>query len=180
VFASHWNGTGLISGSHGKEVSLSFDASGSWGCGAWCRTEWFQLQWKGESQNLQIAIKELTHTNNIVLWGQKWVKHNVLAYCDNEAIVYVLNKWYSKDPYMVHMIHTIFFIEAHFQFQPTATHIPGSHNTLTNFFSRNQVPRFRTQHHEANIFPLCVPLSLLQWLLDLQNGLNLRDLDTAI
>jgi len=169
VFASHWNGTGLISGSHDKEVSLASDASGSWGCGAWCGTEWFQLQWKGESQNLQIAVKELIPILIAsFLWGRKWGKHNVLVYCDNEAVVHVLNKRYSKDPYMAHMIRTLFFVEAHFQFQLTAAHIPGSHNTLADFLSRNQVNRFRTQHHEADIFPLCVPLSLLQWLLDLQ------------
>jgi len=73
VFASHWNDIGLISGSHDNEVSLASDTSGSWGCGAWCGTEWFQLQWKGESQNFKIAIKEpIPILIASFLWGHKW------------------------------------------------------------------------------------------------------------
>ena len=92
----------------------------------------------------------------------------MLVYYDYEAVVFTLNKRYSRDPYMAHMLRTLFFVEAHFQFQLQATHIPGSHNTLTGFLSRNQVAKFRTQHPHADMFPSCVPLSLLQWLLDLQ------------
>ena len=55
---------------------------------------------------------------------------------------------------MAHILHTFFFVEAHFQFQLQATHIPGSHNTLADFLSRNQAAKFRTQHPRADIFPL--------------------------
>jgi len=90
-------------------------------------------------QNLQIAIKELISILIAsFLWGHKWRKHKVLAYFDNEAVVYVLNKWYSKDLYMAHMLRTFFFVEAHFQFQLTAAHIPGLHNTLADFLSRTK------------------------------------------
>ena len=93
--------------------------------------------------------------------------HIVMARCDNEAVVFVLNKRYSKDPHLAHMLRTLFFVEAHFQLQLKAQHIPGSHNTLADLLSRNQVAKFRTLVPSADIFPLCVPLSLLQWLLDL-------------
>ena len=169
IFAKHWNGSALIPGSHDKEIVLTSDASGSWGCGAWCGTEWFKLQWDDQSQHLQIAIKELVPIMiALFLWGQKWKGHKVLARCDNEAVVVVLNKRYSKDPHLAHMIRTLFFVEAHFQFQLKAAHIPGSHNTLADLLSRNQVAKFHTIHPRADIFPLCVPLSLLQWLLDLK------------
>ena len=42
----------LISGSHDKEVIVTLDASGSWGCGAGYGSMWFQLQWNGKSQHL--------------------------------------------------------------------------------------------------------------------------------
>ena len=169
IFAKHWNGAALISGSHDNDIILTTDASGSWGCGAWCGTAWFQLQWNAKSQCLQIAVKELIPVLIAsFLWGDKWRGHNVLLYCDNEAVVLILNKRYSKDPYMAHMLRTLFFVEAQFQFQLKATHIPGSHNVLADCLSRNQVAKFRTQHPNADIFPSCIPLSLLQWLLDLQ------------
>ena len=104
----------------------------------------------------------------LFLLGQKWRGHKVLARCDNEAVVVILNKRYSKDLHQAHMLRTLFFVEAHFQLQLKAVRIPGSHNTLTNLLSRNQVPKFHSIHPSANIFPLFAPLSLLQWLLDLK------------
>jgi len=43
VFARLWNGSALIPGSLEKEIILTSDASGTWGCRAWCGLEWFQL-----------------------------------------------------------------------------------------------------------------------------------------
>ena len=139
VFARHWNGAALISGSYDNEIILTTDALGSWGCGTWCGSAWFQLQWNIKSQCLQIAIKELIPILIAsFLWGHNWRRHNVLAYYGNEGVVFTLNKKYSRDPYMAHMLCTLFFVEAHFQFQLQATHIPGSHNTLADFLPRNQ------------------------------------------
>jgi len=78
---------------------------------------------------------------------------------------------------MAHMICTLFFVEAHFQFQLTAT---GSHNTLADFLSRNQVARFRTQHHEADIFSFLCTLIPLTVAAASSNGLDFRDLDPAV
>ena len=155
----------LISGSHDKEVTVTSGASGSWGCGGGYGPMWFQLQWNGKSQHLVIAIIELIPVLIAsFIWGHKWKGHNVLVYCDNEAVVFVLNKCYSRDPYLAHMLRTLFFV------QIKAVHIPGSHNTLVDLLSRNQVTKFRTQQHNADIFPTRVPLSLLQWLLDKWTG----------
>jgi len=65
-------------------------------------------------------------------------------------VVFVLNKHYRKDPYLAHMLHTLFFVEAHFQFQIKAAHIPGAHNTLADLLFRDQAAKFRTQHPHAN------------------------------
>ena len=63
-------------------------ASGSWGCGAFCGEDWFQLQWPESLQDYQITVKELIP---IVLaaavWGKDWLGKNVMAYCDNSAVV---------------------------------------------------------------------------------------------
>ena len=40
-------------------VALVSDASGSWGCGAFCGEDWFQLQWPESLQDYQITVKEL-------------------------------------------------------------------------------------------------------------------------
>ena len=35
LFASHWNGTALVTPPNAKRLQITSDASGSWGCGAW-------------------------------------------------------------------------------------------------------------------------------------------------
>ena len=137
IFASHWNGKGLINTAYEKEVLLTSDASGSWGCGAWSNSDWFQLAWDQASQQFQIAIKELIPVLiAAVIWGKKWKKYSVVANCDNEAVVVILNSRYSKDPHLMHMLRTLFFIEAWYQFKITARHIPGTLNTQADYLSR--------------------------------------------
>ena len=73
IFASHWNGKSLISTAYIKEVRLTSDVSGSWGCGAWWNSDWFQLAWDQASQHFQIAIKELIPVLiATVIWGKRW------------------------------------------------------------------------------------------------------------
>jgi len=74
-----------------------------------------------------------------------------MAHCDNEAVIVILNKRYSKDPHLAHMLHTLFFVEAHFQLQLKAAHTLGLHDTLADLLSSNQVARFRAVHPSAPI-----------------------------
>ena len=169
VFALYWNGKGLISTVYEKEVLLTSDASGSWGCGAWSNSDWFQLPWDQVSQHFQIAIKELIPVLiATVIWGKKWKGCLVVANCDNEAVVVILNSRCSKDPHLMHMLRTLFFIEAHYQFKITAKHIPGTLNTWADHMSRHKLEHFYDYHHTASHYPSCIPKNLLQWLLDPQ------------
>ena len=55
---------------------------------------------------------------------------SVVAKCDNEVVAVILNSRYSKDIHLMHMLRTLFFIEALHQFKITARHIPGTLNTM--------------------------------------------------
>jgi len=99
-----------------------------------------------------------------------------MACYDNEVVVVILNKHYSKDPHLAHMLRILFFVEALFQLQLKAVHIPGSHNTLTDLLSRNQVARFHTIHPSADIFTFIFPTVAAI----LQNGLVLKTLDPTV
>ena len=169
IFATHWNSKGLINCTCKKEVLLTSDASGSWGCGAWSNSDWFQLAWDKALHHFQIAIKELIPVLiATVIWGKKWKGYSVVANCDNEAVVTILNSRHSKDLHLMHMLRTLFFIEAQYQFKITARHIPGTLNSLTDYLSRNELKIFYINHHAANCYPSCIPDNLLQWLLDPQ------------
>ncbi len=58
-FSADWNGIGLLSSSLGLRptVTLVSDASGSWGCGAYWGSQWFQLPWVKQAEQWHITAK---------------------------------------------------------------------------------------------------------------------------
>ena len=57
-FISSWNGTAMMF-ADSSEVTITTDASGNWGCGAFSGTQWFMLPWVGPIKDLHITVKEL-------------------------------------------------------------------------------------------------------------------------
>ncbi len=166
IFAAGWNGASLIIHEDSREHVLTSDASGHWGCGAWYLSKWFQLQWSERTAHLHIAAKELIPiVIAAVIWGTAWKGGRVVARCDNAAVVAVVNSRYSRDAHLMQMLRCLFFIEAHFQFQMEATHIPGTENILADDLSRGRQTSFRQKISSCDPEPSIVPPSLLQWLL---------------
>jgi len=58
AFADGWNGVALFRAQGAAEATFASDASGGWGCGAWCDDQWWQLEWPTGNQS-GIAFKEL-------------------------------------------------------------------------------------------------------------------------
>ena len=58
-------------------ASITSDASGSWGCGAFYLSQWFQITWGGLVA--ESSIKELVA---VAIWGKSWAGGTVLAKCD--------------------------------------------------------------------------------------------------
>ena len=87
LFLERWNGVSfLLPPAHLPQVEMTTDASGSWGCGAWHKQSWFQVQWGQGSHTMTIAEKELIP---IILgcaaWGHSWSGHQVVCHCDNQV-----------------------------------------------------------------------------------------------
>ena len=60
---------------------------------------WFQLAWDDRTAGWHIAAKELVPIIIAsVIWGHLWRGCRVLARCDNQSVVSVVNSRYSKDP----------------------------------------------------------------------------------
>ena len=142
------------------------DASGSWGAGAFWKSEWFQLQWSPPLQEEQIAIKEIIPiVMASAFWGNNWQGTTVRANCDNEAVVAVINSGYSREPSISHLLRCIFFFSAKYDFVLTAAHIPGRLNTLADAISRNNAPYFLSSYLQANTRPMEVPPEFVNKLL---------------
>ena len=117
VFAGHWNGCALISGTHKEGISVTSDASRTWGCGAWVVLGW-------EIQTFSDYYKRINPVMIVsFLWGQNWKGYKVTVFCDNKAVVHVLNNRYSRDCHLAHMLRILFFIEAYFQCKVESKHI---------------------------------------------------------
>ena len=119
--------------------TVTSDASGSWGCGAWSATSWFQFEWPQSVQSHHISFKELfAGLLACAAWGSRWRGSRVQWLCDNQAAVYAVTGRSCRDQPMMHLIRCLFFLEAWFGFELTATHLPGRENTLADDLSRNR------------------------------------------
>lgn len=87
------------------------------------------------------------------MWGANWTKGRVIAQCDNEAVVAIINSRYSSDKYLMQMLRCLFFIEAQHQCHVEAIHIPGASNELADHLLRNNVNLFHSKSKTANHHP---------------------------
>ena len=167
-FAANWNGVSMLLEQRrlNPDVVITSDASGNWGCGAYCRDSWFQLQWDETTKQRHITIKELIP---IVLaaavWGKSWVGKSVRIRSDNAPVVAVINSGSSKDHKVMHLMRSLVFISAKFNFITSATHLPGAHNQLADALSRNDASYFISIYPQAQVNPTPIPQALIDLLM---------------
>ena len=142
------------------DINLHTDVSGSFGCGAWTGNQWLQLQWPHGVADWSIATKELVPiVIAALIWGAQWCNKLILAHCDNQGVVEVINSGSLKDATLMHLLHAIFFIATHHGFAIRAAHIPGERNTAADAISRNNLTLFFSQLSTAQSHPSIIPQS---------------------
>ena len=115
------------------------------GCGGFSNTQWFSLKWVASAMSLHITVKELLPiTIAAGLWGPHWRGQSVQVWCDNEAVVTIINQNTSKDLEAMHLMRCLAFIMAKCEFFLFASHIKGQHTKIADALSRDNVPLFRT------------------------------------
>ena len=168
-FIDGWNGVALFPGLPTGPTVVS-DASGSWGCGAFCEpsVNWFQLEWYPSWRSVNIAAKELVPiVISAAVWGASWRGKSIRFLSDNQAVVTCLTNRSAQDPCMVHLLRCLFFFEAHFEFELRASHIAGKANRAANALSRDRLTEFLSLHPQAPPVPAQVPTCLVELLMDM-------------
>ena len=89
----------------------------------------------------------------------------MLAHCDNEVAVQVVNSRYSSDPEMMQLLRSLFFITAWQGVSFRAIHLPGRDITQADAISRNNMDLFFRQVPNAARLPSAIPVSLLDLLI---------------
>ena len=89
-------------------LQLYTDASGSMGYGAVFQQSWFYGEWDENWEDINITVKYLYPiVLALELWGNKLQNKSVMPNCDNEALVFVLNKQSSKDPQIMYLVRRL-------------------------------------------------------------------------
>ena len=170
TFAVHWNGVSMFPCPPRPTFTATSDASGTWGCGAWSGSGWFQLEWPVEAKDCHISYKELfAGLMSAAVWGKRWRGSSVQWLCDNQAAVHAVSRRSCRDQDMMHLIRCLFFLEAWFGFEVVAAHLPGRENMLADDLSRNRLSAFLSKAPSVDPAPVSIPPALPKLLLD-RNG----------
>jgi len=151
-FVEMWNGVSMLSSLNCQAPAavITSDASGSWGCGAFCEMEWFQLRWNDNLRHSHISVKELTPiVIAAAIWGRKWFGQSLLVRSYNIATVAIVNSGTSHNSKAMDLIRCLAFIAAKFQLSMPAVYLPGKENTIADAISRNNLSLFHSLYPQT-------------------------------
>ncbi len=92
------------------------------------------------------------------MWSQK----RITFFCDNEAVVSVVNSRRSKCPKIMDLVRTLTLTTMQHNVYFFAKHIPGIRNDIANSLSRFQVHQFRELAPWADALLQQIPPHLLE------------------
>lgn len=168
-FLESWNGVGfwLYPGlSQPASITVTSDASGVLGYGAYCGAEWFNGVWSNAQAPLSIAYKELFPIVIAAhIWGYGWARQHILFRSDNEAVAAILQSRTSRVPDIMCLVRSLLGATAKFQFTFSAEHLPGAQNTIADALSRFNWQVFLQSAPWAHRKPTPVPGQLIEHLL---------------
>lgn len=104
------------------------------------------IQWKVLYPN---ALESL-------LWGHQWSGKELLFHCDNQALVDIWVLGTFLDPFIMHLVHSIFFSAATNYFTVLVIHIVGTNDSIADSLSRLQISWF------SQLAPAAERLAFLQ------------------
>ena len=161
LFLPDWNRSGFFQPKT-PTVEVVSDASGSWGCGVFHSSLWFQYQWPGFWQGCHIAAKEMVPiVFAAAIWGPSWSGQRIRCKSDNSAVVTVVNTGSTRDPLLMHMLRCLFFYAAHCKFSVSTSHLPGKQNIGADALSLNNLDLFFSNCPQASHLPSPIPPPLV-------------------
>ncbi|XP_063059122.1 uncharacterized protein LOC134452589 [Engraulis encrasicolus] len=147
-----WNGISFFYNDFAESspsLELYTDAAPSVGFGGFHKGEWFADKWPEEflvftSGYESSALFEMYPiVVACVLWGSGWRRKRITFFCDNAAVVAIINKGRSKCPKLMALVRRLTWQSVIGNFVFSAAHVPGHSNVMADSLSRLQLQEFR-------------------------------------
>jgi hypothetical protein len=88
------------------------------------------------------------------LWAEQWTGHIVYMFCDNVAVVQVLDKERPKDPKMLELLQEFLYIVCTRGFTPIFRRVGTKENETADFISRNHDHARIASHFQLKGLPM--------------------------
>ncbi|CAM4922985.1 unnamed protein product [Rotaria socialis] len=178
-FLTRWNGRSLFLESSlitNVDLCLFTDAAGSYGYDGIFGSKWFSGNWDDDFIRLAHHKRNITLLElmpiviSAVLWGANWSRRRIIFYCDNQALVYILNKRRSANSIIMMFIRRLTLLSLKYNFHLMALHIAGATNGIADAISRRVT--VCTKHlqfslYSSSSFNFIKKLTRRYWLLSL-------------
>ena len=166
IFLESFNGISLLLNDQwlsSEKLELFTDAS-NLGFAGVLQEKWFQGAWPPSWSARHISIKELFPiVLALRLWPDHFRNRRVLIFCDNEAVVYVINNQSSRDPGLMSLIRTMTVTLMQSNVIMRAKHVPGRLNIVADKLSRFQNNQQWLEIYGLAPVPSVIPQDLLPW-----------------
>ena len=140
MFVRDYNGVSFIPAMGWAEPDVTFATDSCLkGCGGVCVTEYFHVAFPRSITDQQLRIHHLEMLGVLIgvrIWGRYCVGMKVQIFCDNDAVVQVINSSKTKDVFLGSCLRELWLEVARHGFELRAVHLPGEENRVPDWLSR--------------------------------------------
>ena len=145
-------------------LKLQTDSAGGaeLGCGVYFDGHWCHLSWP-ERWSETGLLKDITFLElvpialAVCLWKNQFQGKRIQFYCDNMAVVHILNSKTAKVERVMELVRAIVKWSLLYNFHVNALHVSSSDNGIADSVSRKQWQRFKSLAPAADAQPTPIP-----------------------
>ena len=164
-YLRQFNGIEMLYSSDPLDLSLDqlLDTSAMVNCGdaqlkgggAYFGSEYWSREFPARLLDMPIHILEFwVIVASAWLWAEQWTGCMVYIFCDNEAVVQVLDKERPKDPKMLELLQEFLYIVCTRGFTPIFRKVGTKENAVADFLSRNHDELQTASYFKQNNLPM--------------------------
>ena len=161
LFLSEFNGIAMLSPDiwlNSNTLHLYSDSAKSIGFAVIFGNDWCADAWS-HSSDYHITLLELYPiVLAVMLWCERLRNKNIIFFCDNKAVVDILNSQTSKDALVMKLVRKFVLKCMQYNINFHLQHIAGKQNIVSDALSRLQIHKARSLQPGLKAHPQCLPM----------------------